>query len=110
MPSRSAGTSVDDRLVLINVPTEEDERVRDLVRCRETFQREIIKSRHYILKFMRRRGFIYRDGKTDDASAPSPKPATPASATSSFRPRGSIESVQRSEPRSAGAKAARIPT
>lgn len=25
-------------------------------------QREIVKSRHYILKFMRRRGFIYRDG------------------------------------------------
>ncbi len=52
----------DDRLVLIHIPTEEDERVRDLVRCRETFQREIIKSRHYILKFLRRRGFIYRDG------------------------------------------------
>ena len=52
----------DDRLVLIHVPTEADERVRDLVRCRETFQREIVKSRHYILKFMRRRGFIYRDG------------------------------------------------
>ena len=51
----------DDRLVLIHVPTEADERVRDLVRCRETFQREIIKS-HYILKFMRRRGFIYREG------------------------------------------------
>jgi len=52
----------DDRLVLIQVPTEADERVRDLVRCRETFQREIVKSRHYILKFMRRRGFIYREG------------------------------------------------
>jgi len=52
----------DDRLVLIHVPTEEDERVRDLVRCRETFQREILKSRHYILKFMRRRGFIFREG------------------------------------------------
>jgi transposase len=26
----------DDRLVLVHVPTEEDERVRDLVRCRET--------------------------------------------------------------------------
>ena len=52
----------DGRLVLIHIPTEEDERVRDLVRCRETFQREIIKSRHYILKFLRRRGFIYRDG------------------------------------------------
>jgi transposase len=52
----------DDRLVLIHIPTEEEERVRDLVRCRETFQREIVKSRHYILKFLRRRGFIYRDG------------------------------------------------
>ncbi len=52
----------DDRLVLIHIPTEEDERVRDLVRCRETFQREIIKSRHYLLKFLRRRGFIYRHG------------------------------------------------
>jgi transposase len=52
----------DDRLVLIHIPTEEDERVRDVVRCRETFQREIIKSRHYILKFLRRRGFIYREG------------------------------------------------
>ncbi len=52
----------DDRLVLIQIPTEDDERVRDLVRCRETFQREIVKSRHYILKFMRRRGFIYREG------------------------------------------------
>jgi len=41
---------------------EAEERVRDLVRCRETFQREIIKSRHYILKFLRRRGFIYREG------------------------------------------------
>jgi len=48
--------------VLIHVPTETDERVRDLVRCRETFQREILKSRHYILKFLRRRGFIYREG------------------------------------------------
>lgn len=52
----------DDRLVLIHIPTEAEERVRDLVRCRETFQREILKSRHYILKFLRRRGFIYREG------------------------------------------------
>lgn len=52
----------DDRLVLIHIPTEEEERIRDVVRCRETFQREILKSRHYILKFLRRRGFIYREG------------------------------------------------
>lgn len=53
----------DSRLVLIHIPTEADEQVRDLVRCRECFQREIVKSRHYILKFMRRRGFVFREGE-----------------------------------------------
>ena len=48
----------DDRLTLIHIPSETDERVRDVVRCRETFQREAVKSRHYILKFLRRCGFI----------------------------------------------------
>ncbi|MXV96137.1 MAG: IS110 family transposase [Gemmatimonadetes bacterium] len=50
-------------LVTIRVPTEREERVRDLVRCRGTFQREILKSRHYILKFLARRGLVYRQGK-----------------------------------------------
>lgn len=49
-------------LVPVRVPSEAEERVRDLVRCRETFQREILKSRHYILKFLRRRGRVFRDG------------------------------------------------
>ena len=49
-------------LIPIRVPGEAEERVRDLVRCRETFQREILRSRHYILKFLRRRGFVFRDG------------------------------------------------
>ena len=49
-------------LVTIRVPTEREERVRDLVRCRGTFQREILKSRHYILKFLARRGLVYREG------------------------------------------------
>lgn len=49
-------------LVAIRIPTEAEERVRDLVRCRETFQREILKSRHYVLKFLTRRGFVYREG------------------------------------------------
>jgi transposase len=50
-------------LVTIRVPTAAEERVRDLVRCRETFQREILKSRHYVLKFLARRGLVYREGK-----------------------------------------------
>jgi transposase len=49
-------------LTAVRIPSEAEERVRDVVRCRETFQREILKSRHYILKFLARRGFVYRDG------------------------------------------------
>ena len=49
-------------LTVIRIPSEAEERVRDVVRCRETFQREILKSRHYVLKFLARRGFVYREG------------------------------------------------
>lgn len=49
-------------LTPVRIPTEAEERVRDLVRCRDTFQREVLKSRHYILKFLARRGFIFREG------------------------------------------------
>jgi transposase len=49
-------------LTPIRIPSEAEERVRDVVRCRETFQREILKSRHYILKFLARRGFVFREG------------------------------------------------
>lgn len=49
-------------LTAVRIPSEAEERVRDVVRCRETFQREILKSRHYILKFLARRGFVYRAG------------------------------------------------
>jgi transposase len=50
-------------LTVVRVPSEAEERVRDVVRCRETLQRETLKSRHYILKFLARRGFIYREGQ-----------------------------------------------
>ena len=49
-------------LRLIRIPSEAEERVRDVVRCRETLQREVLRSRHYILKFLARRGFVYREG------------------------------------------------
>jgi transposase len=51
-----------DELTPVRIPSEAEERVRDVVRCRETFQREILKSRHYILKFLARRGFVFREG------------------------------------------------
>lgn len=50
-------------LVAIRIPSSAEERVRDLVRCRECFQREILRSRHYVTKFLARRGFVYREGK-----------------------------------------------
>ncbi len=49
-------------LVPVRIPSEAEERVRDVVRCREIFQREILKSRHYILKFLARRGFVFPEG------------------------------------------------
>ena len=49
-------------LTPVRIPSEAEERVRDVVRCRETFQREILKSRHYVLKFLARRGLVFREG------------------------------------------------
>lgn len=49
-------------LTAVRIPSDAEERVRDVVRCRETFQREILKSRHYILKFLARRGLVFREG------------------------------------------------
>lgn len=47
----------------VRVPSEVEERIRDLVRCRETLQRELLKSRHYLLTFLARRGRVFRAGK-----------------------------------------------
>ncbi len=51
-------------LTAVRIPSEAEERVRDVVRCRETFQREILKARHYILKFIARRGLVIREART----------------------------------------------
>jgi transposase len=49
-------------LTLVRVPTPVEEPVRDLVRCRETLQREVLRSRHYVLKLLARYGVVYRAG------------------------------------------------
>jgi len=51
-------------LTPIRVPSEEDESLRSLVRCRETFAREARQSQQYILKFLRLRGIVW-DGKSN---------------------------------------------
>ena len=33
------------------------------MRCRQCFQREVLRSRHYVTKFLARRGFVYRQGQ-----------------------------------------------
>jgi transposase len=50
-------------LTTVRIPSQAEERVRDIVRLRDTFQRELMKSRHYVLKFLTRRGFVFREGR-----------------------------------------------
>ncbi len=47
------------QLVTIRIPSEAEEQVRDLVRCRQQLQQNVLRSRHWILKFLRRRGLVY---------------------------------------------------
>lgn len=49
-----------DQLVTIHVPSEAEEQVRDLVRCRQQLQQSVLRHRHWILKFLRRRGLVYQ--------------------------------------------------
>jgi transposase len=49
-------------LTPIRIPSADEERVREIVRCRETLQRELLRSRHYLLKLLFCRGLIYHDG------------------------------------------------
>lgn len=46
-------------LTPVRVPAAAEERVRDLVRLRMTLQREVMRSRHYVLKFLSRRGLTF---------------------------------------------------
>jgi transposase len=48
-------------LVPIRIPSSVDERVRDLVRCRQTLQQNVLRARHYVTKFLARRGFVFRE-------------------------------------------------
>jgi len=44
-------------------PMEEEEAIRDLVRCRRIAQKKATASRHQLDKFLTRNGYIYHDGK-----------------------------------------------
>lgn len=46
-------------LVLITIPTAAEESTRELVRCRETFRRQLHRARQFVLKFCTRHGLRY---------------------------------------------------
>jgi transposase len=47
-------------LEAIRIPSAAEERVRDLVRCRHTVQQNVRRARHYVSKFLARRGLVFR--------------------------------------------------
>lgn len=50
-------------LTAIRVPDEAAEAVRDLLRCREDVQADLLRWRHRLLKFLARHGRVYREGR-----------------------------------------------
>ncbi len=50
-------------LTPIHVPDEAAEAVRDLLRCREDVQEDLLRWRHRLAKFLARHGRVYRDGR-----------------------------------------------
>ena len=47
-------------LTVVHPPTEAEESVRDLVRCRERAKADLLRARHRLSKYLLRRGRIYR--------------------------------------------------
>jgi transposase len=50
-------------LTSIRVPTEAEEALRDLMRCREDAREDVLRQRHHVLKFLLRHGRIFHDTK-----------------------------------------------
>ena len=50
-------------LTAIHVPTEVEEGVRDLTRCRDDVRADVVRWRHRVLKLLARHGRVYQAGK-----------------------------------------------
>ena len=50
-------------LTFVKPPTQAEEAVRDLCRCREDAVEDLTRARHRLSKMLMRRGFVYRDGR-----------------------------------------------
>ena len=51
-------------LTEVHSPSEDEEAVRDLCRCREDAQQDLVRARHRLGKFLLRRGLVFRGGWT----------------------------------------------
>jgi len=49
-------------LTVVRVPSEQEESVRDLVRCRENLREDILRERHRLLRFLLRQGRRFSAG------------------------------------------------
>ena len=49
-------------LTAVHAPSEDEEAVRDLSRCREDTQHDLVRTRHRLSKFLLRRGLVFRNG------------------------------------------------
>lgn len=58
-----AATARAQMLTFVRPPTEEEEAVRDLCRCREDIVEDLARARHRLSKMLLRRGFVYRKGR-----------------------------------------------
>lgn len=52
-----------DLLTVVRPPTEEEEAVRDLCRCREDAKHDETRARHRLMKFLLRHGIVYGEGR-----------------------------------------------
>ncbi len=50
-------------LTVVRPPSEDEEAVRDLCRCREDAREDLTRARHRLSKMLMRRGFVYRAGR-----------------------------------------------
>ncbi len=49
-------------LTSVHVPSEEEEKIRSLVRCREAINGDVVRSKQRILKLLQAKNLVYRDG------------------------------------------------
>lgn len=52
-----------DELTVVGVPTREQENTRDLCRMRDCAREDLTRARHRLVRFLMRRGLVYRDGR-----------------------------------------------